>query len=296
MSTGNNKCDHTFAREPLLAGATLPIGSSVTDVEMTTAHTTWEERMRSELLYGKGEEDHEIDAVLHIPGQLPVKGRVHDVFIDGVGVVLPKTVSLPLGSRFQLSLSVPINEKLVTLTAMVRTRSELPTSRRYGFRFLSRTEIEAQLPLGLYSIFNRRRAERFHLAQALAVAVSPLPARGSDGPAPSTRAVLANLEGASKTGCSLLMNRQNDERLAGSDRVLIRVDIVPPERVLASDADAPDTTRTASVLAIVHHRMLMDDNNVRYGCEFDYVDREGRLAVERFVGYLMERERQSRTS
>jgi c-di-GMP-binding flagellar brake protein YcgR len=258
--------------------------------------------MESELLYGKGDgEQHPIEVVLHLPNEPPVKGKVHDVFIDGVAVVVAKAVSLPLGARYQLTLSIDACERLVTLTAVVRTRSEGETDRRYGFRFVSKSEIDAQLPLGLYAIFNRRRAERVHLAHPVAVAVwcVPILAAGALAARPVTSgelAVLAHLEGASRTGCSLLMNRKNEERLTGSERLLIRVDISPPPRVLARETDAPDTMRRLSIGATVHHRMLTEDQNVRYGCEFDRLDRDSSAAVARFVSYLLERERQSRSS
>ncbi len=257
---------------------------------------------RDEFFHVTSDGQSDIDVAVHLRDQRPARGKVSEVFDDGVGVVLPKSVSLALGTVHQLTLSVDACERLVTLTAIVRARSDRGADRRYGFRFASKREVEAQLPLGLRSLCNRRRAERFQLRQPLAVTLSPLaifPAHGSlPPPSLSSAAVLAKLDGVSNTGCSLVLNRASDERLTASERVLIRVDLAAPPRLIPvkdsidSEGDAPDTTRTLCIEATVHHRVLCEDGNVRYGCELAPLDREGGAAILRFISYLQDRDRE----
>ncbi len=235
----------------------------------------------------------DVEVVVHLEGRRPIRGKVNGVASDGVSAVLPKSASLPLGSSQTVSLSIDACERLVTVTAIVRARSDSAGERRYGFTFASPSEIDAQLPHGLRSLFNRRRAERHRLLQPMAVTVSPMPtfaASGSLPPPASAALVLAKLDGASRGGCSLLLTAASEERLATCERLLIRVDLAPAARS-EDEADAPDTTRTLCIEATVHHRMLGEDGAVRYGCEFDPLDRESARVVERFVAYLLERER-----
>ncbi len=237
-----------------------------------------------------------VEVLLHLLEQPPVRAKVHVVRGDSLVVEVPKIVALPLGASCRLSLLHEGRERLVTLTAVVSSRSEGATQRRYGFTFAA-ADLDAYLPTGLLALFNRRRAERYQLVKPIAVEVTALSRQVLDGaqffgsspdgssslrPPASGRGVLASLDGASATGCSLLLSRADDARLAASERLLIRIEIAPPATVRDPDG-APDTTRTLCFGVSVLHRALTADACVRYGCELDLVDRDGGAALARFA-------------
>ena len=243
--------------------------------------------MDSEILYfTEVDEVREIEVVvLHDDGRLPVSGRVVDVFVDGVGVRLPKSTSLALGLEVELGLSLP-NEpaaRPVTLSAQVRTRREAPTNRFYGFRFTRPEELDDKLPRGLYSIFNRRSAERFTLTVPLNITASPID---------ECRPVLAKVNGASQTGCSLLVDQTSEQVLAHADVIKLSID-QPLLRVVRKGTPVPVPDYT-TLDAIVHNRLLLPDGNVRYGCEFDPEDGGADEDRSRFVEFLLNRERKLR--
>ncbi|MEM9693465.1 MAG: PilZ domain-containing protein [Myxococcota bacterium] len=199
-----------------------------------------------------------IDVLLMADGQPPIKGRAIDVYTDGIGVRLPRGTALPLGMHVELGLSVPHASRPVALSAVVRARKEGRSFRRYGFRFTSREEIEEKIPQGLYSIFNRRRAERYYLSEKMSVSVipdcrfEPLPAKMGD---------------VSMVGSSVIVEPRCENVLAGSDRMQVRVEadtlLIVDENGAATPAAEP-----LAVDVIVHNRILLD-SGVRYGCEFD---------------------------
>ena len=231
----------------------------------------------------RGSTPPEVTVLLH--GRTPLRARVSEVLGSELAVEVPKTVTLALGATVLIGLSP--SGVSVTLKAEVRSRSEGLAGRVYGVRFAS-AEL-ALLPQGLHALFNRRRAERYNLRRPLPVTLSPLASALND--APPSGLVLAALEGASRTGCSLLLSHASDARLTANERLLIRLDI--PQASPGGDAlrgdDAPDTWRTLSVGVTVLHRSLTTDGNVRYGCELDQVDR-GSEALVRFVSGARERE------
>jgi hypothetical protein len=228
-----------------------------------------------------------VEVLLHLLEQAPVRAKVHEVRGDSLSVEVPKAVALPLGGSCRLSLLHDGHERLVTLTATVSSRSEGATQRRYTFTFAA-ADLDAYLPTGLLALFNRRRAERYQLVRPVAVEVTPLSRQLVDGnsmrPPASGRGVLASLDGASATGCSLLLSRADDARLAASERLLIRIEIAPPATTRDPEA-APDTTRTLCFGVSVLHRVLTADGCVRYGCELDLVDRDGGAALARFAAH-----------
>ncbi len=241
--------------------------------------------MDSEILYfTEVDEARAIEVLVLLPSKLPDSGRVVVVFVDGVGVRLPKSTSLALGMEVELGLSLPTDPEArpVTLSALVRTRREAPTYRFYGFHFTRPEELDDKLPRGLYSIFNRRYAERFHLTELLNITASPLD---------ECRPVLAKVNGASETGCSLLVDQKSEAVLAHADVIKLGIDQPQLRVVRNTPVPLPNST---SLDVIVHNRLLLPDGNIRYGCEFDPEDGGADEDRSRFVEFLLNRERKLR--
>ncbi len=236
--------------------------------------------MSGDLYYRADPDDaHPIDVVLMAPDQPPIRGRVIDVFMDGVGVRLPRSTALPLGLKVDLGLSVKHGERPIGLSAVVRARKEGRSFRRYGFRFTSRAEIEEKLPRGLYSIFNRRRAERYYLTERIGVSVIP------DGRFETLPAMLGDV---SLVGASVMVEPKCENVLARADRMSLCIDQTVMH-VVGEDGVARPATEPMIVDVLVHNRLLLD-GIVRYGCEFDPnredTDRKSRMLVD----YVIHRE------
>jgi hypothetical protein len=236
--------------------------------------------MSGDLYYRADPDDaHPIDVVLLAPGQPPIRGRVIDVFMDGIGVRLPRSTALPLGLAVELGLSVEHGERPIGLSAVVRARKEGRSFRRYGFRFTSKKEIESKLPRGLYSIFNRRRAERYYLTERIGVSVIP------DG---RFETLPAQLGDVSLVGASVVVEPKAENVLARADRMQLCIDQTVLH-LIGEDGVARPASEPMLIDVMVHNRLLLD-GAVRYGCEFDPsrddTDHKARVLVD----YVIHRE------
>ncbi len=236
--------------------------------------------MSGDLYYRADPDDaHPIDVLLMAEGQPPIRGRVIDVFMDGVGVRLPRSTALPLGLPVELGLSVKHGERPIGLSAVVRARKEGRSFRRYGFRFTSRAEIEEKLPRGLYSIFNRRRAERYYLTERIGVSVIP------DG---RFETLPAKLGDVSLVGASVVVEPKCENVLARADRMTLCLDQTVLH-VLDQDGVSRPATEPMLLDVLVHNRLLLD-GAVRYGCEFDPNAEESERKARILVDYVIHRE------
>lgn len=236
--------------------------------------------MSGDLYYRADPDDaHPIDVLLMAQGQPPIRGRVIDVFMDGVGVRLPRSTALPLGMPVELGLSVKHGERPIALSAVVRARKEGRSFRRYGFRFTSRAEIEEKLPRGLYSIFNRRRAERYYLTERIDVSVIP------DG---RFETLPAKLGDVSMVGASVVVEPKCENVLARADRMQLCIDQTVLH-VVGDDGVARPATEPMILDVLVHNRLLLD-GIVRYGCEFDPTRDDSDHKARVLVDYVIHRE------
>jgi len=195
-----------------------------------------------------------------------VRGRVTDVYVDGVGVHLPASACLALGSCVQLGLSTTDASYSVKLHAVVRSRQDGKQFRVYELRFRSNEDLRESATQGLYSMLNRRNTQRFRLSAPLQVAVTP---HGACQP------VSARLSGVSETGLSLVVDRQFEMGLAESERLVLRT-------------QEPVATR---VDLVVRNRLLLDNDGIRYGSAFaDDTEGNTERATD-LVDALLERER-----
>lgn len=218
-------------------------------------------------LYYHADDGHGIDVVLVAAGHPPISGSVIDVYMDGVGVVLPSTATLPLGQCVELGLSTKDATYRVRVGAVVRTRHEEGNKRRYGLRFRSNDELRRKVPEGLYSLFNRRRAQRFRLSVPIGVCLTPKNA---------VKPLRAEISGVSDTGLSLLVDQRSELELAGAKRVVLRRD------------DVPEPTYDL----IVQNRLMLDQEGIRYGCAFATASPLQRERARALVEELIEREGQ----
>jgi len=217
-------------------------------------------------LYYRADNGHSIDVVLVAAGHPPISGSVTDVYMDGVGIVLPSSATLPLGQSVELGMSPKDAAYKVRVSAVVRTRHEEESRRRYGLRFQSNDELRRKVPEGLYSLFNRRRAQRFRLSTPIDVCVTPNN---------SIRPVNAQITGVSETGLSLVVAQQSEVELASAKRIIMRRD------------DAPDAT----LELMVKNRILLDHDGIRYGCAFTTRSPAQQRRATMLVEDLVERER-----
>lgn len=226
-------------------------------------------------LYYRADPDDQspIEVVVMIPGRPPMRGRVIDVYVDGIGVRLPRSTVLPLGLDVEVGLKVPHAPRPIALSAMVRARKEGRSFRRYTLRFVSRDEIDEKIPQGLYSIFNRRRAERYYLSEKLAIAVVP------DG---RFETLPAKLGDVSLVGASVLVGPKVERVLATSERL----QLVLETAALATLGEVSE----ALVLDVIVHNRLLLDGSIRYGCEFNPSAAGSDDKAQRLVALVMSHE------
>ncbi len=217
-----------------------------------------------------------IEVELFAAGCAPSTGRVVDVYLDGISARFGAQSSpqLAIGKRVYLRLQCRVPKALIELEAVVRDREEGSKWRSYGFRFSSRSELEGKLPMGLYSIFNRRRHYRVRLSAPERVVVAPVYLGDKSG-----RAQLAWLSGASLSGVSLLVDPQTEQKLSTFER-------------LALSIGPPVCESPLELVVRVRNRQLADEGRIRYGCEMADEGLRGAAhpSRERLLEALMQRE------
>ncbi len=222
------------------------------------------------------DEGRAIEVELFTPGCAPLKGRVVDVYLDGISARFNAQTSpqLAIGESVYLRLLCRVPEAIIELAAVVRDREEGQEWRSYGFRFSSRSELEGKLPMGLYSIFNRRRHYRVRLSAPERVSVAPVYLGDK-----SRRAQQAWLSGASLSGVSLLVDPETEQQLSSFERLELTL-------------EPPICETTLKLVVRVRNRQLSGDGRIRYGCEM--VDEASSRATqpdrERLLRALMQRE------
>jgi c-di-GMP-binding flagellar brake protein YcgR len=153
-----------------------------------------------------------------------------------------------VGQEVELTLTFARPKKALLLSARVARRIDEGESRRYGFQFTDRQQLEQQLRPTLYRLFNRRASYR----------VRPAP----DHPVevtlecfPGGTPVQAQLIDISTGGMALRVPLEAESALADSDRVRV-------------SASLPDCPQRLDLSAIICSRSLAGAE-IRYGVKFD---------------------------
>ncbi len=234
----------------------------------------------SELLARMQLGEHAVEASALVPHEAPLRGRVVRCAADGVDVRFATSVTLSIGERVRLELSLDGAPRAVVVRALVAARHELD-ERLFHFRLLTRHEIDAAMGHGDPPA-SRRRSQRFQLAAPLRVGLCD-----ADAPGSPPRAY-AMLDGASRDGCSLLVEFDTERMFAASERIVLEVRH-------ALKPDASGTTRVWRIAARITDRQLSDDDDVAYGCRLEPA--AGHEADSRqLVDYLLDRELDGRAA
>ncbi len=219
-----------------------------------------------------------LDASVLVPHEAPIAGRVIAIDEGGLELDVPRSVALPVGERVRLELAVA-GERVV-LRAMVAGRDDslagAAGERRYQFRLVARADLEASSS-GPRSAVERRRSERLRFAVPLKIGLYVPYADGTRDEVPNA---FAMLDGASREGCSFVVDAAVERALSATPRVLLEI-----RRGLKVGESG--TTAVWRIAALVTHRRLAEEGDVRYGCLLD-AEREDELGA--LFGFLLGRE------
>ncbi len=198
-----------------------------------------------------GDESSTLVATIYAPGTSPGAGRVSEVYLDGLKVLLPATDApgLNLGADVRLALAEPGAEENVNLGARLVERRDVGDSREFVFTFRSAEEIRRKLPLGLYSLLNRRRDVRLRLRQPVPV---ELARKSAAEPAQWLSAELVSM---SASGVGLSTAAAHEAELTNAECYQVRL-FAPHEQQPVHFTVAPRNAR------------LSADGRAHYGCEF----------------------------
>ncbi len=207
--------------------------------------------LNSQLNYRPDHDDNEpIDAVLFLrPGQPAVRGRVIEIYDDGVKVLFPGqgVPRLALGHRVRLKLSNGRAPAPAYVIVKVLERHRAPSNCTVRFCFVLPKRVHtANEALAL--ILNRRRDTRRTLQVPLPVRVWPHSLKDEG------QGVSARLVDVSLSGLGLEIAANDDELLAQADRLVVEV---------VDDAQKP----IVKLLVFVRNARYRGRKVVAYGCE-----------------------------
>lgn len=203
----------------------------------------------------------------------PVSGEVLSLDITNVVVefVSLDPPTLPLGVVVPLEFTTSSLRQAVRLHALVVSRTEEQTRRRYTFQFKLK---EGQDPGDLIRLFNRRSSFRTSMERPVVVHV-----RSADAPGQSRGAVVAcELHDISATGLALVVTPEQDMKL-GSDRIEVEFEL-------------PSVDKPLKALATVRYRVLNQSSAIRYGCAFDPASSGFASTQQIVLRYLMRRQQE----
>jgi hypothetical protein len=198
-----------------------------------------------------------LEASVLVPHEAPIAGRLIALGDASLELCVAATVALPVGERVRLELSLG-GERAAVVRAVVSGREEASDGRRYQFRMTARPELEASSS-GPPSRVERRRSERFRFAVPLKIGLYVPYADGSRDEMPNA---FGMLDGASREGCSFVVDAVVEHALVATPRVLLEI-----RRGLKVGESG--TTAVWRVAACITHRRLTDDGDVRFGCMLD---------------------------
>src|SRR5205823_4708263 len=153
-------------------------------------------------------------ATVLLPGRAPLRGAVVAGQPDGVEVSLPRDIALCVGERVRLELCVDGVERAAVLRAQVVARDELSAERRYGFRFVGQSDLDQPR-----RSVSGRRSDPFRLSAPMKIGLHLDDSSRLSG----SPAIHAMLDGASRDGCSFVVDAATERALCEADRVLIEV-------------------------------------------------------------------------
>jgi len=200
----------------------------------------------------------------------PTWGELVDVHDGGAGIDFfprDKAPTLPLGQAVDLNFPGTRLETPVRLSAVPRYRKDFQDVRHYGFKFLSQEQIEQQIDGSLYQFLNRRRAFRCSPVSRVTFLVEP------DPPSEPVTVELVNI---SATGLAFRVDLNDDRRLAMAKQFGFRLDM----------CHAPNRLNGTA-----RHSVLLVDEKVQYGCEFNSEQEHFERVQDSVVAYIMQCQR-----
>jgi c-di-GMP-binding flagellar brake protein YcgR len=124
----------------------------------------------------------DIKLSVKVAGWPAIGARICDATADGLGVVIPVGIHLPVdrGERLGLTVWIVSENRAISMDADVITVQDQGDTRRYGVRFLTPDRARRELSEVLGIVFNRRSAPRVAPAQGTQVVLRTLEDGGDD--------------------------------------------------------------------------------------------------------------------
>ncbi|MHC4415811.1 MAG: PilZ domain-containing protein [Planctomycetota bacterium] len=207
------------------------------------------------------------------PKGRPFVGRLLDVSADGAGARFqaPEFPELAVGQEVNLIMTSDRLKSSLKVAARVQHRAEEEGFRRYGFRFLRREQLEAQLSPALRQLFNRRKAVRVSPDTRSSVPTALEAAPGG----PSAK---ARLEDLSALGAGVSLEAEAEAVFATTTRVGISLSL-------------PGCRDPVDLVGHIRYRRLVGAR-IHYGIEFDAaLSRHFEQQQEAITEYVMQRQR-----
>ena len=223
-------------------------------------------------------EGKELEVSVRASGRPSFSGQAVDLSVDGAGLRVlslgfPPSAGpvLGVGEETELTLTFAALKKELVVSARVTNRTDEEESRRYGFQFTNRQQLEEQLWPALYRFFNRRAAYRVEPAPDCPVEVTL--ERTSGG-----MRVQAPLLDISAGGMGLRVPAEAESAFAESDRIRVSTSL-------------PGCREPLNLTAIIRNRRLAGAE-VHYGLEFDWPGTENRQRQQdAIIAFVMKRQR-----
>ena len=180
--------------------------------------------------------------------------------------------ALPVGELAALRFRAPRLRRPVVVRARVVWRVEGDRTREYGFE-LDQSTADDRASAALFELFNRRRDYRVHWAaeDRFGILMTALGPERSQSP--------AWLKNLSASGVGVLASPNTDVAFAAVERVQTSFLI-------------PQTNEPITLVARIRHRRR-DQDQLRYGLEFDAGSASFERQRERIVAYVEEAQRRA---
>ena len=223
-------------------------------------------------------EGKELEVSVRASGRPSFSGHALDLNVDGAGLRVlslrfpqPAGPVLGVGEETELTLSFAALKRELVVSARVTHRTDEEESRRYGFQFTDRQQLEEQAWPALYRFFNRRATYRVEPASDCPVEVTL--ERTSGG-----MSVQVPLLDISAAGMGLRVPAEAESAFAESDRIRVSTSL-------------PGCRDALNLTAIIRSRRLAGAE-VHYGLEFDWPGTENRQRQEdAVIDFVMKRQR-----